>query len=146
MKIRHIASILCRKALIDQRDGSFSISEFIEEIRVDIRKGGESEKSEKSKMIQVPIIFDFVSVWYREDKDGKSKAKVYLDFIDPAGKKLSGHNFSLDFQGKRRLRATTRVDGLHLTGSGTYWLKLYLENGQKKLVSSSPLDVVINEV
>ncbi len=146
--IRHIWSVLCRRAIVDSGTNNLTISDVLEELSVDIKV--EKKNIESLKLINLPLEFEIVSFWKKEgDPTSDIKAESEIEVINPEGKSLQIFKQQVNLPPKmRRLRTILRVMGLTLDNSGNYTLKVTIKEEHDKafqVVSEIPLQVQLNK-
>lgn len=146
--IRHIWSVLCRRAIVDSGTNNLTISDVLEELSVDIKV--EKKNIESLKLINLPLEFEIVSFWKKEgDPTSDLKAESEVEVINPEGKSLQTFKQQVNLPPKmRRLRTILRVMGLTLDNSGDYTLKVTIKEEHDKayqVVSEIPLQVQLNK-
>jgi len=122
------------------------MNEVLEQLSVDIKvKNGDKRPEE----INIPIDYEVVSLWYKEEKEEHVRAEVRIDFIDPTGKLLKTFPQSVEMpKGMRRLRTRFRIAGLGLTVRGDYMFVVSVKESDRKdfrKASEIPLEIHINE-
>lgn len=145
--MKHIWSVLCRKSVIDQETNNLSLYDVFEQLDVSIKSNQESNK--EIKKINIPVEYEVVSMWMKDDPKKEFTAKIELEVLDPDGSvsKTFQHSF-LFAAGLKRMRSRLRVVGLDISTSGDYIFNLKYNNGKKgsQIVASLPLEVHINKV
>ena len=146
--IKHIWSVLCRRAIVDSGTNNLTISDVLEELRIDIKV--QQKDAESLKLINVPLEFELVSLWEKEgDKSQHLKADCEIEVASPEGKQMKIFNQLIDMTpDMRRLRTMMRVMGFVVENPGDYMFKIRIkEEGNKffKTVSELPLEVHLNK-
>lgn len=145
MKITHIWSVLCKESVINQDDNLLSMFGVLEELKVGI-----SLDKDKTSIpqITIPINYEIVSLWVRENKEGSEIADLEFRLFDPGKKELSKIVQRIEFPTNvKRFRSRMKVQGLPITKEGEYIFKLSIkeQNANKfELVAMLPLDVSLN--
>lgn len=137
--MKNIWTVMCAKAVIDQRSNSLSLHDVIEELTISFNNPEDMKKEEK----QIAISFDIVSLWYDEDIKEERKVIYSIEIIDPQGVKMSDFPIEAIFEkNKNRLRSIAHVNGLKMSSEGKYLLKIILKEGNKNIeISETPLSV-----
>ena len=132
--MKHLWSIICNKLIVDEQTNNATLVDILEEIRI------KEEFLEDKK--EVPLFFNFVSLWFIEDEDEYEKeTNVVIEFCDPNRNKLNDFNFSFTLpKRKKRIRTNIKFDKFLLNGSGTYRIKIKQDNNE---VAEIPLEITI---
>lgn len=144
MKIKHIWSILCKESVINQDDNIISIIGVLEELKTTlIPKDSKTPRPEK---ITIPFKFEVVNYWIREVVK-EDILSIKTSIVDPEGKEISNvvndSTFPTNF---KKLRTRLKVQGLTVTKSGDYWVRISFKVDKEKdykLVAELPLKVTI---
>lgn len=146
LKVNHLWSVLCRKAIVDRASNNVSLLESFEQLTVSI---GHQPKElvATGSPITIPQSHELVTLWSRNDIDQEYSRNVELEFVDPEGNVLSQSEYILKFGPHiRRARVITTIGELSLTKSGIYTYRLYLQSdsgGREEPVVELPLEVKI---
>lgn len=144
MKIKHIWSVLCRESVINQDDNVISIIGVLEELNTTLTP--KDPKIPRPEKLTIPFNFEIVSYWIR---NSASEGILYVKtaIADPDGKEISSVLSDSPFPNNiQRLRTRLKVQGLTLTKSGDYYVRVSFKtnkNDEYKLVSELPLKVTI---
>jgi hypothetical protein len=142
--MKHIWSILCRSSQIDIDTNNLSISNVFEQLAVTVDQPNVNKPSEP---INIPLEYEVVSLWTRQDLQNKTESEVVLDIVDPKGNTLKSFSQTATMPAKmKRLRTRFRIQGLGLTTSGIYKFIIKLKEADKntpRKVSEIPLEVQI---
>lgn len=132
--MKHLWSIICNRLIIDEQTNNATIIDILEEIKI--------KKEFLQNKKELPFFFNFVSLWFVEDKDECEKeTNVIIEFYDPNNNKLNDFNFSFALpQRKKRIRTNVKFDRFILNGSGTYRIKVKQDNTE---VAEIPLEIII---
>lgn len=132
--MKHLWSIICNRLIIDEQTNNATIIDILEEIKI--------KKEFLQNRKELPFFFNFVSLWFVEDKDECEKeTNVIIEFYDPNNNKLNDFNFSFALpQRKKRIRTNVKFDRFLLNGSGTYRIKVKQDNTE---VAEIPLEIII---
>lgn len=132
--MKHLWSIICNRLIIDEQTNNATIIDILEEIKI--------KKEFLQNKKELPFFFNFVSLWFVEDKDECEKeTNVIIEFYDPNNNKLNDFNFSFALpQRKKRIRTNVKFDRFILNGSGTYRIKVKQDNIE---VAEIPLEIII---
>lgn len=146
--IKHIWSVLCRRGIIDRATNSLTISEVLEELRVDIKIEKKNENNLNS--INIPLEFEVVSLWLKEGSiTTHLRADSEVEIVNPEGKQIKTFHQEVNMPpNMKRLRTIFRIMGFVIENPGQYILRVNLkEEGQKmfKTVAELPIEVVLNK-
>jgi hypothetical protein len=145
--IKHIWSVLCRRSIVDSDSNNISLNEIFEQLAVNLE--GKEKEMMGVKQINVPIEFEVVNMWIKEDKEKQTGAELEVDVINPKGVLLK--TFPQKFEmpsGMKRMRTRLKVMGLVVDQSGDYIFKVRIkEQGNKdfEIVAEIPLEVNISK-
>lgn len=122
--VNHIWTVICSKSAIDKISNNISLFEILEQINIEpatIKEG--TNKS-------LPITFEIVSFWSRDEKDEPVKGKARFVIKGPSGEKHKLPETTVDLTSFQRLRNRMFVNGLPYFGIGFYKFitELYDEN------------------
>lgn len=143
--LNHVWSVLCRRAIIDSSTNNLTISDVLEELTIDIKV--EKQNADKMKQINLPLEFEIVSMWKKEDVvTTHLKADCEIEVLSPEGKQMKTFTQLVDMpSGMKRLRTILKVMGFVVEGSGEYLLKVSVkEEGHKTFKAVSELPLVVN--
>lgn len=146
--IKHVWSVVCRRAIVDSATNNLTISDVLEELRIDLKV--EAKNAETLKLINIPLEFEVVSLWQKEgDKSEHLKADGEVEIVSPAGKQMKTFAQAIDMSaGMKRLRTMLRIMGFVVENPGEYILKVNIkEEGNKmyKTVAELPIEVHLNK-
>lgn len=144
--MQHIWSVLCRNTQIDIDTNNLSINNVFEQLvaTVDQKSLGKFPET-----IDLPLEYEVVSFWVKENSMKKIKAEIMLDIVDPQEKILKSFTQIVEIpETTKRVRTRFRIQGLGLTTSGIYEfiVKIKEENSKEfRIVSEVPLEVNLNK-
>lgn len=146
--IKHIWSVLCRESLINKDDNNITLQSILEQLNVSIKSKDDS--GTKKQSINVPIGYEVVSLWVKEENSDEPKAQVEITLLDPTRKELHRVEQTLFFvKPYKRMRSRFKIAGFLITGSGVYTFRVGIkEEGNRlfKVVSEIPVEVNIEPV
>jgi hypothetical protein len=117
--MKHVWSILCRRAITDQSTQAVSLFEVIDGFPVP-ENAGEG---------LLAIEADFVTVWEREDERIGEHHNARLTVLDPRGDAIGTPLiYNVDLESAPRARNTTRFPGFPIRGLGSHNIRLETEN------------------
>jgi hypothetical protein len=133
--IEHIWSILCSRAVIDSETNNVSIQDVIEQITVN------AEPAENGFL---PIPFELITLWDREEINEATKGIERVTFITPSSKSTVISEVEIDLTKVERHRQRVRFPGLPINEAGKYYFKVEVKNGNNewKQVAAIPLKVL----
>lgn len=144
--IHHAWSVLCSKSVIDGDSNVISLFDVFEQVDVGIEVKG---KADIKQNISVPINYEIVSLWFRDDPAKEVHFTYKLELKDPEKKLLNELEQSVTIPvQKRRTRTRVKVRGLPVTEKGIYMFEVYLKKRDQKgytKVASLPLQLGIRE-
>ena len=137
--MKNIWSLLCTRALIDQRTNGLSLIDAIDELTVTFNNAEEMSAPTKN----IPVAFEFVSLWHDEAKETERKLPYTIVIKSPQGEVVGEFKNEARFEaGKTRLRTLTSINGLKLTVEGKYLFQVSQADGAKEqIVAEVPIDV-----
>lgn len=144
MKIKHIWSVLCKESVINQDDNVISLIGILEDLNTTLTPN--DPKIPRPEKITIPFNFEVVSYWTRTSvEDDILHIKTVI--IGPDGEEISSVlNDSTFPNNVQRLRTRLKAQGLTLTKSGDYLIKISFKLNKEanyKLVAELPLKVKI---
>lgn len=134
---KHIWTILCTKALVEEKTNNVSLIEIIEQLEV---LGVPNE----TRAI-LPIQLVLVTLWSRSDLDRAEFATGKFEFLAPSGEVLGGGEYDINLRDYRRSRNLANMNSLPLQGPGIYKFVIRIredENNTWTEVASLPLEVL----
>ena len=137
--MKNVWTVVCKNSITDSDTNSLSLLETLDEIHITYR-----EKIETNKEKILPISFHVVSLWFDEDSKTDRKFDLAVEITDPSGKLLKDFKQECIIPiGKRRLRATTKIQGFGFTDQGKYLVTIKYREDEKtyKKVTETPIDV-----
>lgn len=146
MKIKHIWSVLCKESIVNQDDNLISIHGVLEELKIDIQPS--SDKDILPEKIAIPMNYEIVSLWVKEEKDVIAKAELEFVLFSPKGEELSKATQAMEIPvDVKRIRSRMKISGFPVMDSGDYYFEVKIkEEGENKFVIASklPLEVKVN--
>ncbi|MDD2680805.1 MAG: hypothetical protein PHE20_01725 [Patescibacteria group bacterium] len=119
--MQHHWSVLCQSSVIDIDSNLLSLYDCLEELNV-------NTQNQPGVAINLPINFEVVS--FLSDNQTKSNRKLTIkaQLLDPKGKQINEFGGQLFFkEGSKRLRSRLKIQGLTLSESGVYIMRLHFE-------------------
>ena len=141
--MKNIWSVICERSVIDKDTNSISLFNSLEELSINY--SGE-EKLEKTKIKNVPIPFEIVSLWFDENIEKDRKFEIILEILDPNNKLVNKSvQECIMEKGRKRLRTIAKLNGLSVTTSGLYNIIIKYKSGKTiKIASENPIDIEFN--
>lgn len=137
--IKHIWSIVCQKSVIDQETNNLSINDVLE--RIDIETLAPLPNDGTAKL---PITFEVVSYWYREQAKKDEKRTVEVCIFSPQNNLLNSFEQEIPLtQGMDRLRSRLRVQGVPVTTSGVYKVALREKGVTSEVITEIPIEIIL---
>ena len=130
--------------MIDQDDNNISLHGILEQLTVSLVPKDPAKKFNK---IGIPLNYEIVSLWQKNEKSQVAMGEIEYIFIDPKGKELFINTQIMEIpKTSRRFRSRMKISGLPLTINGDYIFQIRLkekDSGEFKLVSELPLEIEI---
>lgn len=148
MKLKHIWSVLCKESTINQDDNVISLYGVLEELNITLTpmKGSEASLPEKVG-IPIPINYEIVSMWIKNNKKDIVKAEIEYTLISPTGKELLKTIQNAEIpETSRRFRSRMKISGIQVEKEGDYNFRVRIkEQGSNifKTVCELPLEIKI---
>lgn len=114
--MRHLASVLCQRVVVDEDSGQFSLMGLISGIRgVPL-----TEQTPASGPENIPIPFKLVSLWMRSNLDIPETPAVLITFCGPDGTVADGFQaeFTVDLDQAVFRRSKADISGIPYLGAG----------------------------
>lgn len=139
--MKHIWTILCKRAILDRPTGNISLIDIIEELTV--KDPQQSSEDEREKIINTN--FSLVSYWRKNSSD---QEEINLKIIEeaPNGKTLKSAEKRLSIpKDKDKLRIHFTFEELKVIDSGKYLIKVKRRTNQEnyEMISEVPIDINI---
>lgn len=139
--IKHIWSVLCRESLIDQETNNISLHSVWERLAISFS----AAKTEKLP-ISIPINYEIVSFWVRDNFVKEEKVVTRYTVTDPEGKVVFQESKNLVFPAKiKRMRSRIRFSQIVIGVPGNYMFEISfgVNVGRgTQIASKIPLEVV----
>lgn len=120
---RHVWSVLCERALVDQDTQSVSMIDVIEELLL--------EGELPAGRVDVPLQASLVTYWTRSAQDAPEQGQSRLRVLSPMGEALaSGKPSDVSLREQTRAQVVSRIDSMPLEGEGVYQLVIDLRGEQ----------------
>lgn len=141
--MKHIWSVLCKKAIIDRETNSLSLLESLEQITITL-PSQEAMNSVKGQL-KIPLEFELVSFWVEQDESKKKEINMLIEVYDPDNVKIHSAEKKIEVpENSRRMRILSKITGLRFTKAGVYTLKVSNKAQQKyHVVAEIPLEILL---
>lgn len=145
--MNHIWSLICSKAIIDQRTQMLSIFETVDVIQASGELPPDGRKKEK---FIGPINIELVSFWYRENPAESEKGKFRMAILSPSGKKINqtAEEHVVNLADTKAATTILHISRLPYAGLGLYHMLVEKQDRKTKKWSKQarlPLDVKLAE-
>ena len=148
MKVKHIWSVLCKESIINQDDNLISIHGTLEELNVTLTTPINSSSNRLTDKLSLPINYEIVSFWVKENKKELAKAQIEYSLVSPEGKELFNKIQDMEIPVNiKRFRSRMKITGFPVTREGDYNFKVKIKEERAdafRLVAELPLEVKIN--
>lgn len=137
---RHIWSVLCRSAIIDQHTNNISLLNVVESM-IFAPQQSVPEGKEWNMLSNEIFLVSFV---VRSDVDEPEKCQLRIKAIAPDGTKHDAENMiDADLTEHVRSRSLLQLQGIPFWSSGIHWFTVDLKDGKRwKEVSRIPLNII----
>lgn len=141
--MKHIWTVLCQKSSIDIETNLLSLFDCVEELGLVIDK----TKAPEGNLV-ISTEFQLVSFWTVENPNQDNVLEIRGELLDPNGKILNKfeNKFAIK-KGILRFRNRTNIQGLPITETGRYIVRMMQKKEDKKefeIVTELPLDINIS--
>lgn len=134
--IDHIWTVICSRAVIDQRSRNVSIQSVVEQLNI-------NAVPEPDFVLNIKL--EAVSFWVRTDPDISSRGQTRLSFLTPSGDSLGSFESEIDLSEHERGRTIIHFDQLPIQTPGRHYFRIELRSeGESEWnnVAAIPLMVV----
>lgn len=136
--MKHLWSILCKQAIINNETNLISLIDVLEEITFSDPKGLPDPKTKHVILLD----FEIVSYWMRENNE--IDIDLHIELLDPNKNVVSSsdNKILIDHPENRRVRTRIKGNTFTFTVLGQYLLKINIrENDKLKEVAEIPIDI-----
>ena len=133
--MKHIWTVACSRAVIDQDSNNVSLQNVIEQLNI---------ADDPTPDGVLPIEVHLITLWSRADLETPSQGKSRVRFLTPSGKVLGTFESDIDLSESERLRLRLRFASLPLRESGIHSFRVDLkkaESSRWRNVAEIPIDV-----
>ena len=137
--IRHVWTVACIHAVVDQESNLLSLLDVIEQINI---------PGTPAPNKAIGLTLDLTSLWVREDPDAPEQGHARVRFVSPSGNELKSIQTNVDLSEHERLRSRGRFVGLPAPEAGRFTFRVDLANeGTEEWneVASIPIRIVFIE-
>jgi hypothetical protein len=137
--IRHVWTVACIHAVVDQESNLLSLLDVIEQINI---SGPPAPNG------AVGLTLDLTTLWVREDPEVPEQGHARITFVSPSGAGLKSILTNVDLSEHERLRSRVRFVGLPAPEVGRYTFRVDFANeGTEEWneVASIPIRIVFVE-
>ena len=142
---KHIWSVLCKKTIIDTDTNNISLIDVFEQLQAKVNL-----PQNKNIKLSIPLEYEVVNFWYKENTDKKEEVDVEITLIDPNNKSLKSFINTITIpDNKKRVRTRLKITGLPITISGIYRfiVKIKEKNTKNyKQVAELPIEIKIERI
>jgi hypothetical protein len=138
---KHVWTIVCRRAIVNQADNSLSLIDQIDGIGVPTPPPPPPDNP--NALPAIPVGFYITSLWRRSDPNRPERVNSRCKILAPDGTNLIDTQLELVLDDPyQTIRGFMQLPLLPLRGPGTYQFVMYLGSGKVwKKVTSVPLTV-----
>jgi hypothetical protein len=137
--IKHIWTIVCSKASIDEQSHNASVFNVLEQINV-------LEEIRDPKPV-LAFSFEVLTCWIRENSEIPCRGRQRLTLIDPQNEQLAHIELDINLAKTERARNRFQLNGLPLSIAGRYFFRTdFQEDGESdwQTVHEYPLTINIS--
>ena len=142
---KHIWSVLCKKTIIDTDTNNISLIDVFEQLQAKVNL-----PQNKNIKLSIPLEYEVVNFWYKENSNKKEEVDVEITLIDPNNKSLKSFINTITIpDNKKRVRTRLKITGLPITISGIY--RFIIKTKEKntknyKQVAELPIEIKIEYI
>jgi len=140
--LRHIWSVVCAKAIIDQESNNVSLLEVLEEVGIELEVQDKGSPPEGG----IPFPFEWITLWARPEFGKPTSGQVKDVVLSPSGKVIFEREYGIDLSAHERFRFRRGFRNLPVRESGQYQFCTQVRDEKKKVwqdVSSVPLTIAL---
>lgn len=139
--MENIWSILCSKAIIDQRTSMVSLIEASDVIEGDFP---ELSQEDLTKPVQVgPVALQLASFWYRSDPDKPELGKARSILVGPNGKPLGTNQLEVDLESAPSRTAIWIIPSIPYVGVGYYYFMVEKNTDDDNWIVTAKLPLLL---
>lgn len=136
--IIHVWSVICQRSVIDKDSLNISLFDVLEQLNL-----AGTLPEDKNKQIIIPIRFELVSLWAREQYDKPVRGMAKLSTSYPSGDIIEGPQINIDLTVHPRTRSRIVFNGLPFKESGRHVFLIQIRKGDKwKEVARLPIEIL----
>ena len=136
--IDHWWTILCSRAVVDQRSNNVSLQNILEQITI------RGELPTDAAIPAIPMMCELVTLWARQPADTPTQGRARITYLAPSGEELHAAEVPIDLSETQRYRTQLTMQGLRIAGPGVHTFRVELQdNGNWREVSAVPLEIIV---
>jgi len=126
---QHVWTVLCNKAIVDERTKQVSLLEITEQINF----SGEIPPQELiDKGVNIPVPLNLVSFLTRTDKDAPETVSMRIRLVGPNNRDFKATVVPINLESTRNARQIISVETLPFSGFGEYYFLVELNENKSK--------------
>jgi len=136
---RHVWTVACMHAVIDQESNLVSLLDVIEQINIPGKPAPDKT---------VGLTLDLTTLWVRENPETPEKGRARITLVSPSGAELKSIIMDVDLSAHERLRSRGRFVGIPAPEDGRYTFRVDSapENSEEWIqVALIPLQIALVE-
>jgi hypothetical protein len=121
--IEHVWSVVCGRATTDRESNNISLVDVFEQLNLLGPVPGPAPiavEGEAPKQPAVPLQFELVSLWIRQNPDEEEESVGRIRFVSPQNQDLIAHEFPVNLVHNPRMRTQLKSSAIPLAGPGRY--------------------------
>jgi len=112
---RHVWTVACTHAVIDQESNLISLLDVIEQLNI-------TGKPAPNKVVGLTL--DLTTLWVRENPETPEKGRARITLVSPSGAELKSMIIDVDLSAYERLRSRGRFVGIPAPEDGRYTFRV----------------------
>jgi hypothetical protein len=112
---RHVWTVACMHAVIDQESNLVSLLDVIEQINIPGKPAPDKA---------VGLTLDLTTLWVRENPETPEKGRARITLVSPSGAELKSIIMDVDLSAHERLRSRGRFVGIPAPEDGRYTFRV----------------------
>jgi len=138
--MENIWSVICSKAIVDQRTNIVSLIEVTDAINIESDLPPVSENPVNIG----PVSLQIVSFWYRSDVEKPETGKGRSVLVGPDGQELGKHEVEIDLESMVSRNVITILPALPYIGLGYYHFRVEkMDKGEDKWIKTARLPLLL---
>lgn len=119
--MENVWSLLCSKALVDQRTKMLSLIEALDIVEVE---GELPQHNMKEPPTIGPVSINIVSLWYRSNIDAPETSRCRYVLVGPNGGEFEEKEIEVDLQDSTSRHLIVFMPALRYSGLGMYYIRV----------------------